>query len=218
MTKKQPKQLVNSEYERRENDAYYTDPWVTRALLRRFGPVRTLGDVCDPAAGRGDILKAVDDAGYTGFVPKLYGYDIAAPRKRVWKGKILNQDYLDPAFELPPYIDTVITNPPFGDLAQKFVVKTLVNPNIRRAAFLLRCNWNTSAGRKDSRRRLFDRSRPDLIPFAYEIILTERPRWDWWYVTEEQSKDNNKPFHSYSWFVWDRSWKGPSTQFWEGRQ
>lgn len=217
MTKKrQPKQLVNSSYERRDNDAYYTEAWLTRILLRHF-KVRG-STVCDPAAGRGDILKAVDDSIVMGTgAPKLYGYDIAPPRKKVVDSafcRILPVDFLDPEFKLPKQIDTVITNPPFGDLAQKFVAKTLASPHVERAAFLLRCNWNTSAGRGKSRVKLFTGRE---FPFAYEIIITERPRWDWWYKTEAEAADDNKPFHSYSWFVWDRRWKGPSTQFWEGK-
>ena len=215
MTKKQPKQLIHSGYERRERDAYYTESWLTNVLLRHL---KVRGKtVCDPAAGRGDILKAVEGSIHQGTGVNTLGYDIQPPRKPVRGVKIIKQDFLDPKFVIPPDVNIVITNPPFGTLAQKFVTKTLATGTVVKAAFLLKSVWNTSPGTKNSRRRLFDGTRPDLIPFAYEIVLTERPTWDWWYVTKAEAEENNKPFHSYSWFVWDRDWKGPSTQFWEGR-
>ncbi len=211
--KKQPKQLVNSEYERREHDAYYTDHWLTEVLLRHVQLTRAHHRVCDPAAGRGDIMTVIKALG----VP-VVGSDIAPPKKLLPGCQTIRKaDFLLPRFKFDAGVNTVITNPPFGDLAQQFVVRTLSDPQIKLAAFLLRCNWNTSAGRGGSRTALFDRGNAGFIPFAYEIVITDRPRWDWWYKTEKQAAKDNKPFHSYSWFVWDRSWKGPSTQFWEGK-
>lgn len=215
MAKKQPKQLVNSNYERNENDAYYTDHWVTRALLTKMTPQAPLTYI-DPAAGRGDILAVYKDA-----IPKLsvFGVDIAPPRKRFSRVPIVEGDFLQK--EITTHRDSghivYVTNPPFGHLAQKFLRKCLADERATQVAFLLRSLWNTSPGRKNSRMALFNKSRENFgIPYAYEIVLTERPLWDWWYTSAAESAENNKPFHSYSWHVWDRNWKGPSTQFWVG--
>lgn len=53
--------LGSSGYKRRHGDLYATEPWVTRALLSR---VRFRGPVWEPAAGRGDMVRVLQDAGY----------------------------------------------------------------------------------------------------------------------------------------------------------
>lgn len=216
---KQPKQLINSEHERAEHDAYYTAPWLTEILLR-YVKVRKYSHIFEPAAGRGDMIKVIRDKG--GIVS---GLDIAPPKKLVIPHGIIKKgDFLASDFKFPRSADAVINNPPFGDLAQKFVTRAVTAPQIRLSAFLMRSLWNTAPGgrgvTKGSRSALFSNGPAMLTkraPFAYEIVITERPTWDWWYVTKAQAEENNKPFHSYSWFVWSRDWTGPSTQFWEGR-
>jgi hypothetical protein len=223
--KKQPKQLVNSTYERRENDSYLTDHWVTRALLRHLSYRPKKDHFYDPCAGRGDILAAIR-AHLPGPV-YVSGADIDPPKKR-FKMSICKTDFLDPGTRLHHDADIIVTNPPFGDLAYKCLVQALSSESAHTVAFLLRSAWNTSPGRNGVRTRLFDNKSGGFVSawnknagpfrFAYEIVLTERPLWDWWYVTDEEriEQDLNKPFHSYSWFVWKRGWRGPSTQFWEG--
>lgn len=215
---RQPTQLVNSQYERNEDDKYYTEHWLTEVLLRHVKLSRAHDVVFDPAAGRGDIMAPVKALGV-----KALGNDINPPAKLLpgCESLITKGDYLSPKFVYPaPNVNVIIANPPFGDLAQQFVEKALAAPRVRLVAFLLRCNWNTSPGgrgkTKGSRTRLFQGR--GGMPFAYEIVITDRPRWDWWYVSEEESAKNNKPFHSYSWYVWDRDWKGRSTQFFDGRE
>lgn len=223
MGRKQPKQLMNSEYERRENDAYLTDHWITRALLRRM-PVERSKKILyvDPACGRGDILAPIAYAG----AMRTLGLDIDLPKKthRAIGMHMSEMNFLTDTFDNKDKPSLIyVANPPFGPEAQRFLFKCLTDERATKVAFLLRSLWNTSPGRGGARQRLFtsetihrDGKRMNPFRYAYEIVLTERPRWDWWYVTDEQSKKNNKPFHSYSWHVWDREHKGPSTQFWEG--
>lgn len=212
---KQPKQLVNSSYDRNPDDKYYTEGWLVDILTRRLS-MRRFQRICDPAAGRGDILRQIADS-YPGV--DLVGSDIKPDERRVFN-PIRKADFLADDYVFDANVDCIITNPPFGDLAQQFVEKTLATPHMKLAAFLLRCNWNTASGgrgkTKGSRIKLFEGR--GGMPFAYEIIITDRPRWDWWYKTEEESAKDNKPFHSYSWYVWAKDWEGPSTQFWEGRE
>lgn len=218
MTRKQPKQLVNSEYERAENDAYFTDHWMTRALLRHM-PVERSGKIIyvDPACGRGDIMAPLHAAG----AMRVLGVDIDVPHKRFKATGMAYSEcnFLEDSFENKPDAKLIyVANPPFGPLAQKFLVRCLEDERATKVAFLLRSLWNTSPGRKNSRLALFNKScaRFDMA-YAYEIVLTERPVWDWWYrAAPKRGEKRNKPFHSYSWHVWDRNWKGPSTQFWEG--
>jgi len=103
-------------------------------------------------------------------------------------------------------IDAIITNPPFGREAEAFVRRSLSYVNVRYHAFLLRTVWSSASGRTD----LFT---DPQYSYAYEIKLTWRPRWDWWF----REKAEKSPMHNYSWFVWDREYHGQATTFWASR-
>ena len=53
--------LGTSGYERRQRDSYYTQAWVTEALVSQVELRNTLWE---PAAGRGDMTAVLRDAGY----------------------------------------------------------------------------------------------------------------------------------------------------------
>jgi hypothetical protein len=56
-----PAMLGTSGYERRQRDSYYTQAWVTEALVSQVELRNTLWE---PAAGRGDMTAVLRDAGY----------------------------------------------------------------------------------------------------------------------------------------------------------
>jgi hypothetical protein len=193
--------FVQSNFERKDGDRYFTQPDATSALLP-YMPVN-IKRVWEPAAGRGDMAAVLGD----------WGYDVVASD--------INLDEFDPgiceAFHynflseeggaLPRAlygpVQAIVTNPPFGREAEAFVRQALSYEDVRYCAFLLRTVWKSASGRVD----LF------LDPkyhFAYEIALTWRPRWDWWF----REKPEKSPMHNYSWFVWDREWEGRNTTFW----
>lgn len=204
----------NSGYERREKEQYFTHPWCTRALMT-VAPISRLSQrpVWEPAAGRGDITEVLQDNGIDTF-----NSDIDVTNFNGDLGTITYEDFLtvEPSMEIADDYSGIITNPPYGggniqyagkkmQPAEAFIRHSL-NLGIDYVAMLLRTDFNHSSRRVDLFRG---------PPFAYEVVLTSRPRWDWWYEKDPWEKDNG-PMHNFSWFVWDRLWTGPSTQFFVG--
>lgn len=96
--------VVASNYARKENDLYQTEPWATEALLRSF-PVTGLS-VWEPSAGNhlmADILKESGAA-------RVFTSDIATYNRahdQIW-------DFLANEQEAARDCDAIITNPPYG--------------------------------------------------------------------------------------------------------
>ena len=95
--------VVASNYARKENDLYQTEPWATEALLRHF-PVKDM-DVWEPAAGNHLMADVLRENG----------------AQRVWTSDIETYDREhDQIFDFlggpvgPHYFDAIITNPPYG--------------------------------------------------------------------------------------------------------
>lgn len=207
--------LYGSNYERIENDAYFTEPAVSSALVRRIP--QGVVNIWEPSAGRGDMARVFNDSGYNTFCSDINFEpfdDAVAPFEVV--------DFLGdtlPSFYLDEKIDAICGNPPFGDLAEKFVRKALSFEDVRFVAFVLRAEWNHAKGVRD----LFADPK---YHFSKEVVLTWRPRWDWWLPPDQQCKVDPKtgkkvrmsPRHNFSIFCWDREHKGPSTQDFATRQ
>lgn len=214
--------LYGSDFERNANDAYYTEPRVCTALVK-FLPPR-IKTYWEPCCGRGDLAGVLQYAGLRGYMSDL---DVSHvhPGARKMKIPVEQCNFLTEAPTWIPdaQIDLIATNPPFGDDAEKVIRHALTFERIRCFAFLLRNEWNHGSSRID----LFRKQ-----PFAKEIVLTWRPRWDWW-LTEEQKlaarikaniqrvaagkkpkgldEPDGSPRHNFSWFIWDREHKGPPT-------
>lgn len=205
--------MSHSNYERRDNDRYFTEHWCTKALLRVIEPtLKELGGVVfDPAAGRGDILIPVHEAGF-----KVAGSDIDMSEFRHddlptgaarWE-KGFNAE------SVPDDATALLTNPPFGKNAARFLEEALMTPDhIELVVFMMRSEWKSA----ESHTQYFN-TWPDMFGFEYvgEVILTSRPRWDWHLPPEEiaQRKLNSKlkldgpkyegPRHNYSWYIFRR--------------
>jgi hypothetical protein len=65
--------LGDSGFKRVDGDIYYTEPWVTQALLDR---IRFRGVVWEPACGRGDMVKVIGAAGYEVVASDIAGDDL----------------------------------------------------------------------------------------------------------------------------------------------
>lgn len=204
----------NSNFERRTKEQYFTHPWCTRALMKH-APVERLKKrvVWEPAAGRGDITAVLQD-----FDIDVFNSDIDVSNFDTDLGTITYEDFLSvpPDMTIMEEYSGIITNPPYGggnvlydgkkrSPADAFIRHSLAL-GVDYVAMLLRTDFNHSNRRTD----LFTGP-----PFAYEVVLTSRPRWDWWYEKDPWEEDS-APMHNFSWFVWDRLWEGPSTQFWVG--
>ena len=187
-----------SEYPRNRLERYWTHPWMTRALVDRYPEILDVAreGVCEPAAGRGDMSRVLRDE----YGLPVYSSDVDA--SEIPEG--LNgqeADFLHPDFRktMPP-ARCVITNPPFR-MKVDFLQTALSLSGVVVVAMLLRSDFRSGIGR----RRFFDETTSD---FACEIVLTCRPRWDWWF----REWPTAGPRHLYSWFIWDRRYQGQYAQ------
>lgn len=172
--------LYMSEFERTPKDRYWTDAWVTAALLEMYDIPEK---VWEPAAGRGDMVRVLVDHGHD-----VIASDIDMSEFDPSLCECSQDDFLT-AKLIPRYIDAVVTNPPYN-LAQKFVEHSL-ELQIPVIAMLLRSEFKHAKRRK----HLFGR----CSRYLGEIVLTSRPRWDWWF----RIKPEASPRHNFSWFIWD---------------
>jgi len=160
----------NSEYARKDRDGYQTPAWVTDVLaphLRNFHAV----DICEPAAGDGQIVDALRRHGFS-----VVGTDI-----------IDGCDFLK-RFH-PGRYDSIVTNPPYG-LAQQFIERALqlTEPRQGVVAMLLRVDYDSAI----TRRHLF----ADCQAFATKLVLTRRIVW---FEPKIASPSENHAWFVWSW-------------------
>jgi len=182
--------MINSGYERLENDAYYTRDIVCMdALMWGLSETPLLNEeliVWEPFAGGGHISNYLQNRGLS-----VYSSDINPQADGVAK-----IDYYDKSStHRPQKFDIVITNPPFEKkLAEEFVrdmVKRChdsdgILPKDFTACVLLRNEWDSAGTRLD----IFDSPY-----FDRKIVIAQRPKW------MKVTKDSSSPRHNYSWFV-----------------
>jgi hypothetical protein len=189
MSNKTDPALYASEFERNEGDRYWTGPSEAAAIARRVPDyVKT---VWEPCAGRGDLARVIKDYGFD-----VFASDIDPSEFDTTIGPVEKTDFLGdtvPGFFIDEKIDAIITNPPFGKEAEACVRKALSYDNIDYVAFFLRSEWKHGS-------RRFDLFNDPKYNFSKEIVLTWRPRWDWWF----RDKPEASPRHNFSWLVWDR--------------
>ena len=140
----------NSEYERKERDAYQTPAWVAEALLPHL-PDQT-HPIWEPACGEGNIVRVLADAGYP-----IYASDI-----------VDGEDF----FEAKTTHDClgIVTNPPF-DNAPVFI-QHAIDVMMTRQGFVAMLVPSDFSYAK-SRRNLF----ADCPIFKRKIELTKRIVW-----------------------------------------
>jgi hypothetical protein len=170
----------NSGYERKPRDLYETPPEATEWLIPHLPQIG--GTVWEPACATGKMLDVL------GQHYDAFGTDIDA-----------GQDFLK-FKEAAPQIGAIITNPPFGRHAEKFIRHALELMRERRGvvAMLTRVDYDSAAGRRD----LFDRE-----PFAKKVVLTKRIVW----FVEADGKPKASPSENHCWMIWDWRHSGPAT-------
>jgi hypothetical protein len=166
---------------RADLDFWPTPPCLRIALVRIVLPYLPPGPIWEAAAGDGALVDALTAAGRT-----VIASDVNPQRKG-----ILQRDFLDR--QLPPCAATLVTNPPFGELGDRFLRRTLerLDAGEIAAAVLLQ---RADAGGTGGRAKAFNRA-------ACEFTCTWRPVWipgsqgggRWWF----------------SWFVWIGGRDGP---------
>lgn len=179
-----PRSAFDRRYDRKADEAYFTiDPRPVPALLKHLCP---RGVVWECAAGRGDMTRRIEDAGYVVVSTDLVDRGIP--------GIIGGVNFLDQQIA---FGETIVTNPP-NNLNYDFVRHGLQIVEAFRGivAVYQRDEWwcgSTKAA------ELFDHP-----AFAMKIVCRFRPRW----VEVEAVKKVN-PFHRWSWYVWDWHHVGP---------
>jgi hypothetical protein len=171
--------------ERSKLDYYGTDPRSTKALLA----VETFQhEIWEPCAGHHLMVDVLREAGYHVLATDIAEYDGVQHAK---------MDFLDIEGE---WDGDIITNPPYG-LSTEFAVKALelVKPGAKVAMFL---------------RTLFLEGTK-----RYEKLFSVNPPKTVYVFTNRQVSDKNDDFSkgsavSYSWFVWEKGYQGPTEIKW----
>ena len=180
------KAMIQSNFDRIEGERYWTEHWITEALISRAGEFIP-DHIWEPAAGRGDITSVLHGHGYD-----VVSSDIDGGEFKIDVGFMLC-DFLE--VHAADAMQGIITNPPYK-LAQQFVERAIWQMhrgNISFVAMLLRSEFKHAKKRK----HIFGGC-PDYLG---EICLTKRPRWDWWF----RDKPKAAPRHNFSWFMWKKA-------------
>lgn len=186
--------VVASNYARKENDLYQTEPWATEALLRHF-PVQHGWTVWEPAAGNHMIADVIRAAGADVFTSDIVAYD--RPHDSII-------DFLGPTTCCGG--EALYTNPPYGKGnrdAVRFAELALARcPGF--VALLLTAKFDFGK----TRAHLFR----DNPRFAAKIALVDRIQWF-------PGKTSGTEDHA--WFVWGPApGEGPGSArlIYEGRK
>lgn len=184
--------VVASNYARKENDLYQTEPWATEALLRRF-PVRGW-TVWEPAAGNHLMADVLRESGADVWTSDISRYDREHDQ---------TFDFLDDQGGSIEF-DAIITNPPYGKgnrIAVQFAEQALARcPGM--VALLLTAKFDFGK----TRRHLF----ADCPRFIAKINLVDRIRW---FPGETTGTEDH------AWYVWGTRRDHPAPFiFYEGRQ
>lgn len=166
-------------YERADGDFYPTPPENVDCLAHFINLRERF--VWEPACGEGHISKRLEDLCVHVISTDLF-------HRGFGHGGV---DFLKVA-SAGQNADAIITNPPFGGMAEQFIRHALGLMEDRKGlvAMFLRNEYDmASTGRND----LFE----DHPAFAMKVCVTKRPRWI--------AGSTGSPRHNYAWYVWD--WK-----------
>jgi hypothetical protein len=185
-----PAMLGNGAFERVSGDRYYTEAWVTEALLDR---VRFRGTIWEPACGRGDMVEVLRRYGYRVVASDIAGAELGCGGARA-------ADFLT----TPPLCTgefSIVTNPPYT-LAEQFIRAAL---RLTRAgggmvAMIMRNEYDCAASRRD----LFERR-----AFTTKLVLTRRPKW-----VDALAPHSASPRHNFAIYLWDHRHRGPARIAW----
>lgn len=188
--------VTASNYARKENDLYQTEPWVTEALLRHF-PVAGLR-VWEPAAGNHLMADVLRENGAHVLTSDIAIYD----RMHDFAGL----DFLGDA-DIGPYLKhsmfhAIITNPPYGKGnrdAVKFAELALERCD-GLVALLLTAKFDFGK----TRRHLFANN----PRFRAKIALLDRIQW---FPGEMSGTEDH------AWYVWGKADGLEPSMFWEGK-
>lgn len=178
-------------------DYFPTPPWATRALIEHVLPqAGRRADIArqlawEPACGEGHMAEVL--AEYFGEVVASdihdYGY---SPQHVV---DFLKCDQIT----RPRDADFIISNPPFGDVTEAFVLKALSLAKVGVAMFV-RLQWLETIGRYET---IFKDNPPTIIAFFAERVNLCKGRWE----------PDGSTATAYIWLVWIKG-AAPRAPFW----
>lgn len=172
-------------------DYFPTPPWATRALCEHILPRyinAPSSTAWEPACGEGHMSEPLREYFKEVYASDIHGYGHGDP----------GVDFLDPG--LSAYTaDFIITNPPFGDLTEAFVLRALERARVGVAMFV-RLQWLESVGRYEA---IFRDNPPTLIAFFAERVPLCKGKYD----------PDGSTATAYIWLVWRKGLK-PQAPFW----
>ncbi len=171
----------------RKGDLYETPAVAVEALLRHEPlPHR----IWEPACGRGAIVNVLRAHGHEVVATDLVDYGIPITPPGYYRVDFLMER------RAPEGTQAIVTNPPFK-LAQEFVAHAL--DLCPRVVMLLRLAFLESDRRSGI---LEDRGLARVHVFRRRLPMMHRDNW--------QGRKANSGM-AFAWFVWDRSYAGPTT-------
>ena len=196
-------QMYSSGFDRNELDRYFTAPWMTYELMDVLSS-EIVGSIWEPAAGRGDMSRALQDWDFGVDDFKVYSSDIDMSEFDYGIGAGHEKSFLDEEI-MPEGCQTIITNPPYSSpwrgIADDFVEHSLdfmINGECDFIAMLLRSEFR--CGKSKRRQEKFGQCEH----YMGELVLTTRPRWD---LDDPDRPEDAAPRHNFSWFLWKYQWR-----------
>jgi hypothetical protein len=187
--------VVASNYARKENDLYQTEPWATEALLRNF-PVKGLS-VWEPAAGNHLMADVLAEFGAKVMTSDIVVYDRhhSVPPFDFLRSECTFAD---------GFPDALITNPPYGK-GNRDAVK-FAELALERCSGIVALLLTAKFDFGKTRRHLFR----DNPRFRAKIALVDRLSW---------TLDGETGTEDHAWFIWrpERDQVRPAYMLWEGR-
>lgn len=188
--------VVASNFARKENDLYQTEPWATEALLRHFPLRRDKTLVWEPAAGNHMMADVLRSHGFDVFTSDKVTYD---------KPHMAVVDFFEADSAMPDAIggwDAIITNPPYGKGnrdAVRFCQLALQRCD-GFVAMLLTAKFDFGK----TRAHLFR----DNPRFRAKIALVDRIQW---------FPGDTSGTEDHAWYVWGPYSYQTKALLWEGR-
>lgn len=178
----------NSGYERKANDHYATPSWVTEALIPHL-PRLDRASIWEPSAGNGDMARTLRKC--------LPESDVFASDLNPSGLHVGQYDFLG---DIVHGYDAVITNPPYGKDAIRFIRRALdvTEPTRGVVAMLLRTQFDHAP--------LYSEVFARHPAWHKKLMLTRRIVW---FVDPETGKPKAAPSDCHAWFIWDWRHEGP---------
>jgi hypothetical protein len=174
-------------------DYFPTPPWATRALMEVVMPklgVIEFNEAWEPACGEGHIAEVLCEYFDDVLASDIHDYGFGHQCEKWEQGDFLKYETLH------KIADWVITNPPFKDKAEQFVLQALSVARVGVAMFF-RLQWLETNGRYE---RIFEPYPPTMIAQFAERVPLCKGEW----------KPDGDTATAYLWIIWHKhspSWQ-----------